>query len=353
MVYPIHDQEEKLGVVVAEQSNLRILSELRITLENVIGSTLLLILGAALILITIATRLTLRLHRLRQQTSQAIDQSGRIIQETIEAEKDSLDELGDLSRSISHMLKRLSRYNHYLERMPRMLKHEILNPLNIVSTSLEHLEQAIPATEQSHNYLIKSRRGIGRLGSMVQSLAEASSLEDALAPGSEEPFDLQQLLEEYLDNYRNTHLDHAFTVSLPSQPIPLKGWPYAIEQMLDNLLNNAIDYSLPNHPIEIIVKQQTDTVQIAILNRGPAIDEEIRDSLFESMVSSRRESDSERPHLGLGLYIVRLVAIHHGGSVTAENERGVDGACFTVRLPINVAGNDSPLPVTDSDHHPM
>ncbi len=333
VVYPIHGDEGELGVVVAEQSNLRILSELRITLENVIGTTLLVILIASLILITIATRLALRLHRLRQETSGAIDESGRIVHDTIHTEQRALDELGDLSRSISAMLNRISRYNHYLERMPRMLKHEILNPLNIVSTSLEHLEQEIPESPLSQKYLSKSRRGVSRLGSMVQSLAEASSLEEALAPGSEEPFDLQELLSEYLENYQNTHTLHYFSIKLPEQEIPLYGWPYAIEQMLDNLLNNAVDYSDPGRPIEISAELQSQTIEIRICNEGPAIDHEIRDTLFESMVSSRKESNPERPHLGLGLYIVRLVAEHHGGQVSAHSRESVEGSCFRVTLP--------------------
>ncbi len=337
IAYPIHGEDGELGVVVAEQSNLRILSELRITLENVVGSTLLVLLVASTILISIATHLTLRLHKLKEETSRSIDESGRIINEIVHTEAHALDELGDLSRSISAMLTRLSRYNHYLERMPRMLKHEILNPLNIVSTSLEHLEQVIPNSDESSKYLHKSRRGIGRLGSMVQSLAEASSLEDALTPGSEELFDLRELLEEYLDNYQNTHTLQHFNIDLPSDRVSLNGWPYAIEQMLDNLLNNAVDYSDPGRPIDIVIHTTSDTVQISICNEGPPIDEEIQDTLFESMVSSRKESHSEKPHLGLGLYIVRIVATHHGGKVGASNRQDVEGCCFTVTLPLHIA----------------
>lgn len=336
IAYPIHGEDGELGVVVAEQSNLRILSELRVTLENVIGSTLLVILLASLILITIATRLTLRLHKLRTETANSIDDSGRIVTESIQTENDSIDELGDLSRSISSMLTRLSRYTKYLERMPRMLKHEILNPLNIVSTSLENLEREIPETEHSIKYLKKTRRGIGRLGSIVQSLAEASSLEDALTPGTEEQFDLNELLNEYLDNYQNTHPLQYFRVQLPDQPIPFVGWPYAIEQMLDNLLNNAVDYSDPGKPIDIMVSMNgdddIDNIQISILNEGAAIPTEIRDTLFESMVTSRKESNPDQPHLGLGLYIVRLVADHHNGTVIYKNREDVEGSTFTVTI---------------------
>ena len=217
-----------------------------------------------------------------------------------------------------------------------MLKHEILNPLNIVSTSLENLEREIPETEHSIKYLKKTRRGIGRLGSIVQSLAEASSLEDALTPGTEEQFDLNELLNEYLDNYQNTHPLQYFRVQLPDQPIPFVGWPYAIEQMLDNLLNNAVDYSDPGKPIDIMVSMNgdddIDNIQISILNEGAAIPEDIRDTLFESMVTSRKESNPDQPHLGLGLYIVRLVADHHNGTVIYKNREDVEGSTFTVTI---------------------
>jgi two-component system sensor histidine kinase ChvG len=169
---------------------------------------------------------------------------------------------------------------------------------------------------------------------MVQSLAEASSLEEALVPDSEEPFDLHELLEEYLENYQNTHTLQQFHIVLPEGKIKLAGWPYAIEQMLDNLLNNAVDYSDPGRPIDVIINRNAQELQIQIFNEGPPIDREIRDTLFESMVSSRKESNPERPHLGLGLYIVRLVVTHHRGSVVAHNREDVEGSCFTVTLPL-------------------
>lgn len=347
IVYPIHGESGELGAVIAEQSNLRILAELRISLENAIGSTMLIILIASLILISIATRLTIRLHRIGQETSNAIDSSGRILSEQIVSDSRSLDELGDLSRSISGMLSKLSRYTHYLERMPRMLKHEILNPLNIVSTSLENLEREIPETESSKKYLLKTRRGIGRLGSMVQSLAEASSLEDALTPGSREVFDLQELLDEYLENYQNSHPLQYFKISFlnssnsnsnsnQNNRLLINGWPYAIEQMLDNLLNNALDYSYPGKPIEVNAISDAHNIEIEIKNEGPFINAEIRDTLFESMVSARLESNPDRPHLGVGLFIVRMVATHHDGSVKAEDRDEVEGSCFRVTLPLEL-----------------
>jgi signal transduction histidine kinase len=72
-------------------------------------------------------------------------------------------------------------------------------------------------------------------------------------------------------------------------------------------------------------------VELAVANPGPALPPETANRLFESLWQSRAESD-KRPHFGLGLYIVRLIAEFHGGTARAENLPDHSGAVFTVRL---------------------
>jgi signal transduction histidine kinase len=101
--------------------------------------------------------------------------------------------------------------------------------------------------------------------------------------------------------------------------------------MLDKLVDNAVDFSADGATISIVVRREGSQVELSVANPGPTLAPETASRLFESLWQSRVESD-KRPHFGLGLYIVRLIAEFHGGTARAENLPDNSGAIFTVRL---------------------
>jgi two-component system, OmpR family, sensor histidine kinase ChvG len=101
--------------------------------------------------------------------------------------------------------------------------------------------------------------------------------------------------------------------------------------MLDKLVDNAVDFSADGATISVALRVEEDHVELSVANPGPPLPPEAATRLFESLWQSRAEAD-KRPHFGLGLYIVRLIAEFHGGSAQAANLPGHSGAIFTVRL---------------------
>lgn len=331
--HPIISSEEIIGTVVVEQNTEDILELQRVALERIMlvsGGTLL---AVFLVLLAFSVRLAWRIRGLGAETTNAIDQQGRLKTNQLRSEIDAGDEIGDLARSVSNMLSKLHQHNQFLETMPRTLRHEINNPLNTLSTSLQNLVQERPELADS-KYLEAARRGVMRIGAIVQNLADAANLEESLDAEELEELDLQELLENYISNCRTVHHDCLFIFRGAPREVRARVSDYRIEQMLDKIIDNAVDFHRPGTPIRVLLETRRDSLEITVANQGPTLDPEIEGSLFDSMISRRAGKPDNRLHFGLGLYVVRVIAERHGGSARAANLPGGDGVAISVTLPL-------------------
>ncbi len=330
--YPIWAGDEVLGAVVAEQSSNEVLALQHKALQNVTTVTLAVFAFLAVALLIFASRLTLRIGRLRDAAERAITSEGRVRQERIDIDKRAVDELGDLSRSISGMLARLSQYTRYLEAMPDTLAHEFSNPLNVVNSSLDNLEKEIPGIEKS-KYMSRAKNGIVRLGAILRNLTEAANLEEAMQGELRERFNLVDLVSSYVEGYRLSHPEHAFELDVRAEPLWVEGSPDHVAQMLDKLADNAMDFGTPGSPIVVRLERLNGSALLSVLNEGQTLPEQMRDRLFDPMVSVGKKN-AKHSRLGLGLYVVRLIAEFHHGEVAADNRDDAEGARVTVSLPL-------------------
>jgi two-component system sensor histidine kinase ChvG len=103
--------------------------------------------------------------------------------------------------------------------------------------------------------------------------------------------------------------------------------------LLDKLIENAVDFCSPAGTILVRLTRAGAGYELAVINDGPPIPPTVLSRLFESLFEHRQGQD-DRPHFGLGLYIVRLVAEFHGGAAIAENRADLPGAAFIVSFPL-------------------
>ncbi len=328
--HPIVSKDTVLGAVVVEQDIDHILTFQREALEQVMVVAVASLLAVFLAMAAFSGRLAWRIRNLRREAARAIDRYGRLRKQSLKAERRAGDEIGDLSRSISTMLTRLHQHNTFLEKMPRTLRHEINNPLNVLSTSLDSL--ADRADAQDEKYLNSAKRGVLRIGSIVQNLADAANLEESLVADDFEVVDIGKLLGDYVNNFRLSQQRHPIVYRGMPHPVHARVADYRIEQMLDKIVDNAIDFHHPNSPIKVQLDTDRDFLRITVANRGPTLPDTGEASLFESMVSHR--GSHSRMHFGLGLYIVRAIAEHHGGAVRALNLVDGSGVAIMVELPL-------------------
>ena len=328
---PVYSEETVIGAVSIEETSNSILILQNRALEILISLSAVAFLLTIFVLLTFSTRLSMRIRKLRNEADNAITADGRINGQ-ISASR-SGDEIGDLNRSFYSMVERLSHYNRYLETMAGKLAHELRTPISVVRSSLDNLDVA-QSQDETKIYKERALEGVDRLSGILARMSEATRLEQTLQHEETETFDLANITKGCIEGYRLAHPQQVFHLNI-SQDLKfnINGSPELVAQMLDKLISNARDFSPPDKPIIINMEKEQNQILLKIVNEGPPLPEEMQGNLFDSMVSVRKEK-SETPHLGLGLYIARLIVDFHGGEVSAHNRTDLSGAEIHVSLPV-------------------
>jgi len=323
---PVIADGELIGAFVLQQGTDAILSLRNQGLVRLMNVTLIATLLVAATLLGYATWLSRRIRRLSVAAEEALD-SDKLRSSLPSAL--SGDEVGDLSRSFSHVLRQLADYNDYLRTLASKLSHELRTPLAIVTSSLENLEHE-PLNEASADYAARARSGADRLRRILTAMSEASRVEELMSHAEPEAFDLRTVLASTVVAYRDVYPLRTFEFDSALESAATQGSPELIIQMLDKLVDNAVGFSGEGDSIEIGLTKEHDALLLNVSNPGPPLPERMRHQMFDSMVSMRPGENNK--HLGLGLYIAKLIAEGHGGKIDAENTD--DGVTFRVSLPV-------------------
>jgi signal transduction histidine kinase len=245
------------------------------------------------------------------------------------------DELGDLARNTEKLLKAVAEYTSYLQKLAGRLSHELKTPIAITRSSLENLASQ-DLDQQARQYLARAREGLDRQSAIVAAMSEAQRLEGSVKTADWEVIDLGVMLGHSADAYRSVNPRRTIELNLPSETCELLCAPDLIVQALDKLVDNALSLSTDDCEISISLLSENRNYLISVANSGSSLPGVLHDQLFDSLVSLREDKSGER-HLGLGLYIVRLVAEAHGGTVSARNLPDSQGVEFTISLPVSGA----------------
>ncbi len=330
---PLHEKGEVVGAVVVEQTTNSILALKNRVIRESIGLTLLVLFFGGFGLLIYSFRISSRIRQLRDQASQAIGDNGQIL--NIAAPAQAHDEIGDLSRTLHTVLSQLKAQGQYREKMADNLEHEMRTPLASVSASLKNLANEL-ADHPDHliDYVNWALGDIKRMEDLLTSMRDATSLANALQQDSKEHFNLSEALAMWLEHsWTKTFTETDFIYKRSSENIEIQGDPDRIRQMIDKLIENSVAFHTSGTAIELELTTRGNAHHVTVTNQGPHIPENMLEEIFNSMVTLGQRS-GEKPHLGLGLYIVRTIAQHHSGSVTAKNLDGdYTGVRFTIKLP--------------------
>jgi two-component system, OmpR family, sensor histidine kinase ChvG len=323
---PVGDPRAPVALVVVERDTAEILSLTRAPTRRLLSASLAASVVAAAVLLGFAALLSFRIRRLRDAAAASVGRRGEIAEPL--PGRHARDELGDLARRFDELLQRVREHNLYLQSLGGRLAHELRTPLAVVRSSLDNLEAESVGTGP---WLARARGGVDRMNALVNALSAAQRIERAVAAAERERFDLAAQLGDMVEAYRALYTGREFSLRCQAQPCLVDGAPDLVAQLLDKLVENAVDFASPGTPIRITLDESGACWRLGVANTGSRLPPGPPERLFDSLVSQRTADTGQ--HLGLGLFIVRLVAEFHGGRVTAGNLPDGEGVEFVVELP--------------------
>ncbi len=322
---PVSSGGEPIGAVVLQQTTDAIQSLRNRGLARLMNVTLIAMLLVAATLLGYASWLSRRVRRLSIAAEAALENDS--LRASLPS-SDARDEIGDLSRGFSNVLRQLGDYNEYLRTLASKLSHELRTPLAIVTSSLENLEHETQ-NEAAAEYTARAKTGAERLRRILAAMSEAGRVEELIKNAEPEIFDLGNVVSSTVTAYADAFPARRFTFDSAAADPTVAGSPELIIQMLDKLVDNAVSFSAEGDEIVITLRPDAGGLRLDVSNPGPPLPERMQSQLFDSMISMRPPKDDR--HLGLGLYVAKLIVDGHDGRIEAANVEG--GVRFSVWLP--------------------
>jgi two-component system sensor histidine kinase CreC len=219
----------------------------------------------------------------------------------------------------------------YAEEYVQTLTHELKSPLSAIRGAAELLHEGMPP-EQQARFLANIRNEAERIARIVDRMLELARLENRREKPEMEPIDLSATVRTVVESHepllsaKNVKIETA----LPDRPI-LEGNPFLLHQALENLVQNAIEFSPKGGTVGVTVAAERDRMEISVTDEGPGIPAYALDRIFERFYSLGRP-DTGKKSTGLGLNFVQEVAKSHGGTIQVTN-RPEGGALAVLTLP--------------------
>jgi two-component system, OmpR family, sensor histidine kinase ChvG len=332
---PIVIDGQVVGAVLAEQSSDRFVAITDDAFNQLLLYSLASLTATGLGLLGYASWLSWRIRRLSQAAQQVLGDDGTL-HDTFPHSR-ARDEIGDLTRSYQTLLHRISDYTLYLQTLSRKLSHELRTPLAIIHSSLDNLEHCT-LDKDAQTYQMRAKDGASRLGNILTAMSEATRVEQSIQHAELEQVNLAALLHGVTGAYRDLYAQHNIilrgisTSDLDDPSHVFEAVPDLIVQMLDKLVDNAVDFCPERGEVVFHYTLQDNTGIIEVSNDGPLLPESMQHQLFDNMVSLR-EDHSDQSHLGLGLHIAQLIVNYHNGKISAANRSDGSGVIFKIVIP--------------------
>lgn len=239
-------------------------------------------------------------------------------------------EIADLGLALRRMQEALEG-RQYAEEYVQTLTHELKSPLSAIRGAAELLHEDMPRQQQTR-FISNIRHEAERIAQIVDRMLELARLENRREKPDMEPVDLNALVRTVAESHEPllASKDVRMEITVPDGST-LTGNAFLLHQALENLVQNAIEFSPRGGTVRVTVAAERDRVTLSVTDEGPGIPDYALDRIFERFYSLGRP-DTAKKGTGLGLNFVREVAKSHGGTIRVTN-RSEGGALAELTLP--------------------
>ncbi len=246
------------------------------------------------------------------------------------------DEIGILSKSLDDMTNDLYKRINIAENFSTDLVHEIRNPLASLKSASELINDTYD--EEKRQKLVKIlSHDVERIERLITDYSQMLKDEVALSKEKMNKIDLKSIVTSVVDDFNNIYLEKRgikilLNANNNKDEFKIYGIENRIEQILANLLDNAISFSENNEKILVEIDQdKNQNIYLKVIDEGKGFKEKNLDKIFNRFYSNRPEKFGE--HSGLGLNIVKNLVDLHGGKISASNNVDKKGARIEVTFP--------------------
>lgn len=256
------------------------------------------------------------------------------------------NELMDLQRVLSKKNIELSGLNEQKNRLIGIVSHDLRNPLQAIMTYSEFLLGSKGIDEKERVFAHRIKDSSNYMLSLVEDLLDVSKIESGKMVMNISKHDLVQVIQSVFEVNRTLAEKKGIELSLDrtNETLMLDMDQRKIEQVVNNLIGNAIKYSPAGSKVRISISKDDKGARVSISDEGPGVPMEERDKLFQPFIKGKAGMEKGKESHGLGLAIARSIIEGHRGSIWVESIEGM-GATFKFTLP-----TVSPFPSIQASH---
>ncbi len=272
-----------------------------------------------------------------QLESAARDIAGGNVDRTLNLDRN--DEFGTLAKSLNKMADRLRADNEELKKLYERqsqffadITHEIRNPLHTISGSLEMLQIKKLDEKKRKQYLDTAFRQTERINRLFKDLVTLQRYDSDSYFIERKVFDIKTVLNDVEELYRDWAKDKGISLEFDGASVNVYADPNKIEQVMENLISNAIKYTNEGK-IEVKLIQSESDLLVEVVDTGIGISDDHLDRLFDRFYRTDKARSRDKGGTGLGLAVVKSILNAHDSDIYVESEQG-KGSRFWFTLQI-------------------
>lgn len=244
----------------------------------------------------------------------------------------SRDEIGELADSFNIMASSLEKGEKFRRQLTADIAHELRTPLTVIEGTVDGIIDGVFQPNAEHLCSIKEQTAL--LTHLISDLRDISLAESGQLKLNLSLTDMVELVRRLVSNYTINAQEKNVGINLEEglQIPDIKVDTVRMEQVISNLLTNAIRHTPSGGSITVSVRRDDEKLVISVADTGEGIDSEDLPYIFERFYRSGRSRSRKEGGTGLGLAIVKQMVEAHGGKVWAESESGI-GSKFNILLP--------------------